>query len=305
MTIPWTRIRQVVTGVVFVVPLAVLSAFVLRGCDTASVPNVHPPPGVTLPPATSTTVAADLTGVQLAPVDGTTTVPPVPDSGTSRLSGSVTGPQGPVPGATVRVEHLVGSHANPFDLLTDGAGHWDVSNIAGGRYRVRAFLAPTLAQAEPELFFLDEGDQRAIDLTVDAFTGVPEVAVALAPDPPNLGQPASLVVRVTHRAVGTDGVVRGAAVAGATVAFSSPDWSVNGASSAATNENGDATFVIQCRRAGANQVHVSVRTAASPQAVDGVFEVPACIDPRATSTTTSTTAPGTASTTTTTAPAPN
>ena len=71
MTFPWARLKQVGIGVPVVVPLVVLSVFVVRGCDTASVPNVHPPPGVTLPPEPATSAPADLTGVQLAGVDGT------------------------------------------------------------------------------------------------------------------------------------------------------------------------------------------------------------------------------------------
>ena len=305
--IPWRRIRQVVTGLSIMAPVVVMLVFVGRGCETASVPNVHPPPGVTLPPPSPTSAPKDLTGVQLAAVDGTTTVPAVPDSGTSQLSGTVTGPQGPVPGATVRIEHLVDNHVNPVDVLTDANGHWGLGNIAGGRYRVRAFLPPTLAQAEPQVFFLNEGDQRSLDLGVDQYTGSPEVAVAIAPDPPNLGQPASVVVRVTRKAVSPDGVIRAAAVPGANVTFNTSDaWSVSGPSATATNENGDATFVVQCRKAGANQVNVTVRVPGVAQPVTAIQDVPACIDPRSTSTTTTTTAPGTPpSSTTTTAPPPN
>jgi hypothetical protein len=279
--------------------------FVVRGCDTATVPNVHPPPGVTLPPQPATSAPADLTGVQLAAVDGTTTVPGVPDSGTSHLSGTVNGPQGPVPGAVVRVEHLVNGHANAVDVGTDAAGHWDLPNIAGGRYRVRAFLPPSFAQAEPEVFFLNEGDQRALDLTVDAFTGAPEVAIAVAPDPPNLGQPTSVVVRVTHRAVDGNGVARSAPIAGAQVTFNaSGDWSVTGPPTAGTNENGDASFVVECRKAGTNVVSVTVRIAGVAQPLASSQQVPACIDPRSTST--ATTAPGNTnpSSTTTTPPTP-
>ena len=304
MSIPWRRIRQVVTGVSVLLPVVVLSVFVGRGCKTASVPNVHPPPGVTLPPPSPTSEPQDLTAVQLAAVDGTTTVPAVPDSGTSHLGGSVNGPQGPVPGATVRVEHLVNGHTNPFDVLTDASGRWDLPNIAGGRYRVRAFLAPTLAQAEPNVFFLNEGDQRSVDLSVDAFTGSPEVSVAVAPDPPNVGQPTNVVVRVTRRAVAPDGVIRAAPVAGASVTFNPSDgWAVSGPATAGTNENGDAMFVVECRKPGTNQVNVTVRVPSVPQPVTAIQDVPACIDPRATSTTT--TAPGNTSSTTTTAPTPN
>ena len=309
MTFPWARLKQAAIGVPILVPLVVLSVFLVRGCGTASVPLVHPPPGVTLPPETATTAPVDLTGVQLAAVDGTTTLPPLADSGTSHLSGTVNGPQGPVPAATVHVEHLVNNRSNAIDVSTDAAGHWDLPNIAGGRYRVRAFLAPTLAQAEPEIFFLTEGEQKTVDLSVDGFTGVPEVAVAFAPDPPNLGQPTSIVVRVTHRAVGSDGVVRGAPIAGASVTFNTSDgWAVTGSPTVGTNENGDATFVVECRKVGAKDISLTLRVTATSQPASTAQQVSPCIDPRSTSTTT--TAPASTSTsapatTTTSAPKPN
>ena len=74
MSFPWARLKQAAIGVPILVPVVVLSVFVARGCDTASVPNVHPPPGVTLPTEPATSAPADLTGVQLAAVDGTTTL---------------------------------------------------------------------------------------------------------------------------------------------------------------------------------------------------------------------------------------
>ena len=304
MRFPWKRVKQVSVGVPIVVPLVVLSGFVVRGCSTAHVPNVHPPPGVTLPPEPATSAPQDLTGVQLAAVDGTTTVPGVANAGTSHLSGGVSGPQGPVAAANVHIEHLVGNRSFPFDLVTDAAGRWDLPNIAGGRYRVRAYLPPTLAQAEPQVFFLNEGDQREVDVTLDTFNGAPEVQIAIAPDPPNLGEPASLVARVTRRTVSSDGVVRAAPIAGASVTFNATDsWTVTGPATAGTNESGDATFVVSCRKAGTNIVQVTLRVpGVAPQAVSQ--QVSACVDARATTTTTTT--PGTPpSTTTTTTPVPN
>ena len=307
MKVPWRRIEHWVLSVPVLIGLIVLAGIAIRGNRTAEVPNLRPPPGVTLPPSTPSTVGSDLTGVQLAPVDGTTTVPGVPDAGTSQLGGSVNGPQGPVPGAIVRVEHLVDNRARSVDVGTDGAGRWGLPNIAGGRYRVYAFLPPTLAQTDPEVFFLGAGEQKNLDLNVDVFTGAPEVAIAIAPDPPNRGQPTSLVVRVTQRAVDGNGVVRGAGVVGAGVTFNPSDgWAITGSTAGSpttgTNENGDAMFQIECRKPGANQIQVTVRLSSSPQPLSVVQPVSACIDPRATTTTT--TAPG-SSTTTTTVPTPN
>jgi len=297
MKVPWRRIEHWVLSVPVLVGLIALAGIAIRGDRTADVPNLKPPPGVTLPPSTPTTATVDLTGVQLPGVDGTTTVPGVPDAGTSQLGGSVNGPQGPVPGATVRVEHLVDNRPRMVDVGTDAAGRWGLPNIAGGRYRVWAFLPPTLAQTDPEVFFLGAGEQKNLTLNVDQFTGAPEVAIAIAPDPPNLGQPTNVVVRVTQRAVDGDGVVRGAGIVGASVTFNPGDgWAVTGSPTTGTNENGDASFVVQCRKAGTNQVQATVHVGANPQPISVVQPVNACIDPRATSTTT--TPPGSSTTTT-------
>ncbi|HEV3225340.1 MAG TPA: carboxypeptidase-like regulatory domain-containing protein [Acidimicrobiales bacterium] len=284
MTIPWGRIRKLTTAIATAVPIVVLLGFVVRGCSTAHVPIAHPPPGVTLPPTTVAT-ASDLTGVSLPGVDGTTTLVVPRATGTAHLSGSVVGPQGPVPGAVVRVEHLVDGRPPPTDVASDAAGHWDLPNIAGGRYRVRAFLAPTLSQTQPQVFFLSDGEQRNVDLTLDSFSDI-VLSVAIAPDPPQLGQQANLVVRVARHTVDASGVVQTAPVANAAVAVTGAQgWSVVGSASAATNASGDATFGLQCTTAGAHQVQLAVRPLPTDQPQPSTQEVSACVDPRATSTT--------------------
>ncbi|MEY2434565.1 MAG: Carboxypeptidase regulatory-like domain [Acidimicrobiaceae bacterium] len=283
-------VRRLQIGVPIVVPLAVLSVFVVRGCATATVPLVHPPPGVTLPAKTATTAPSDLTGVALVAVDGKTTTVPSRNSGTAHLSGSVNGPQGPVPGATVVVEHLVDDKPPPINVGTNPEGRWDLPNIAGGRYRVRAFLAPSLAQVQPEVFFLNDGDQRSLDLTVENFVGASVVA-AVAPDPPHLNQPLNLVVRVARKVVDSTGVVRSQPTVNAGVALTgTPGWTVKGSPSGFTNGTGDVTFALECKSVGANQVQVVVRATPSDPPQPASLEVSACTDPGATSTT-STSAP--------------
>ena len=73
----------------------------------------------------------------------------------------------------------------------------------GGRYRVpRAFLPPTLAQTDPEVFFLADGELRGLDLSVESFSGL-TVTESTAPDPPLLNNPATFVVRVANRVPST------------------------------------------------------------------------------------------------------
>jgi hypothetical protein len=285
MTLRWPTLAQLRIAVPVALPVVVLSVFVFRGCSTASVPLLHPPPGVTLPAAAATSAPADLTGVQLAGVDGTTTLVPASATGTSHLSGSVNGPQGPVPGATVRVDHLVTGNPPPIDVLTGADGRWDLPDIAGGRYRVRSFLAPALAQTQPEIFFLTEGEQHTLDLNIESFVGV-SLAAAVAPDPPQLNKPLTLVVRVARKIVDANGVVQSQPVVNADVVLTnSQGWAVKGSSSAFSDGNGDAAFTLECRQAGASQVQVAVRPTPADPPQPATLTVSACGDPAATSTT--------------------
>lgn len=286
----WPTMAELRIAVPIALPCLVLSVFVFRGCSTADVPLLHPPAGVTLPAAEATSAPADLTGVQLAGVEGTTTVVRARATGTAHLSGGVNGPQGFVAAATVRVEHLVDGNPPPIDVVSGPDGHWDLPNIAGGRYRVRAFLPPSLAQTQPEIFFLDDGEARTVDLTVESFVGA-SLAAAVAPDPPQLNQPFNLVVRVALKAVDTDGVVRSQPILNASVVLTGVSgFNVRGSSSASTDANGDAAFTLDCRAVGAAQVQVAVRPTPSDVPQQTTLDVSPCSDPNATSTTPTTAA---------------
>jgi hypothetical protein len=285
MTLRWPTLAQLRISVAVALPILVLSVFLFKGCSTAKVPLLHPPAGVTLPAAAATSVPVDLTGVQLAGVAGTTTLVPVAVTGTSHLGGSVNGPQGPVPGATVRVDHLVTGNPPPIDVLTGADGRWDLPNIAGGRYRVRAFLAPSLAQTQPQIFFLTEGEEHPLDLTVESFVGL-SLAAAVAPDPPQLNKPLTLVVRAARKTVDANGVVQSQPVVNAEVVLTNVQgWAVRGSSTGFTDGNGDATFTLECRQAGASQVQVAVRPTPADPPQAATLAVSACGDPAATSTT--------------------
>src|SRR3954468_15484125 len=99
-----------------------------------------------VPPVPSTvvletpTTAPDLTGVGLAAVAGRTTTTSIPlGPGGATLNGTVTGPDGPVPSATVHIERLVGDASGSADVATQPDGTWTAPGLLGGRYRVRAW----------------------------------------------------------------------------------------------------------------------------------------------------------------------
>ena len=68
------------------------------------------------------------------------------------------GPSGAVPNATVHVERLVGDQVGAIDLTTDANGAFALPNALGGRYRVRAWQAPVLAQLGSEVAFVADGE---------------------------------------------------------------------------------------------------------------------------------------------------
>lgn len=171
-------------------------------------------PTPTTEPAVSTTIV-DRSGIALAGVPGVTTSTIV-ERGTARIGGAVQGPDGLVPGATVRIERLVADREVRTDVVTGPDGRYLLEGVPGGRYRIRAFLAPTLAQVQPEVRFLEDGEDHAVDLTVEAFGGV-SVLADVAPDPPLVDGAVNLVTVVLNRSVDADGVVRSVPVPGISV----------------------------------------------------------------------------------------
>jgi hypothetical protein len=195
-----------------------------------------------------------------------------------------------VPGAVVRLEHLVGDTVTT-DVKAGPDGHYDAPNIAGGRYRVRAFLPPTYAQTDPQVFFLNDGELRGLDLTVRSFAGL-AVASATAPNPPLHGGLATFVVRVANRVVDSNGVVRVRRVPNAIVTLTGADgWTATDSATATTNGNGDATFTLLCQTAGASHIEAQIQATANDQPQPASFTTPTCVEPPPPTTAPTTTAP--------------
>lgn len=236
--------------------VAMLLVLGVSGCSELDLVSLPAPSSTTPDEATTTIPLAERASVNLPEVPGTTIPPQVPAEGQARLAGTVVAPGGLVPGATVRVEQLVGDEARVRDVLTDAGGRWEVPGIAGGRYRVRAFRAPDLIQIEPEMFFLAGDDDRRLDLRLEEGFGR-RVSAALAPDPPVVGRAVNLVVQVTDGEVGTDGVVRDQPVAGLTVALmGGSGYDLLSDSTVVTGGDGRARFQLECTSPGATGLGV-------------------------------------------------
>lgn len=304
--LPWLRrLPAIAVAAAMLVLLA-------RNADTPTFPDYDLPEGFTpAPPPTTAVPGAERPA--LLSVQGTTSTTVPPNVGRARLSGTVTGPDGPVPAAVVRIERVVLGTTQVLDVVTGPDGRYDVPGIGGGRYRLRAFLAPTLAQPAGEVLYLRADEERTVDLRVQTFAD-PSIAVAVAPNPPLLGQQVNIAVRVSGRFVDTEGVVRSQPLAGGFVEVSTTGgWSSPSPSAATTNGDGQVTFSSTCESTAPAQLFVSVEVPAAdplappPPPVTTSVELPACVDPATLTTTTttptstpdgsSTTAPGSTTTT--------
>jgi hypothetical protein len=276
---------------------ALLLGCLLAACSPGGVdPLPAPPPTVSRP---STTAQPDYSNVDLRAVPGRTTTTLAVTGGKATINGSVTGPDGPVAQAVVHVERLVGDVAAIVDIATNPDGTFAVPSVHGGRYRVRAYRAPDLAQVQPEVFFLSGSDTKALTLRMERHEGV-SVAAAIAPNPPVPTEPANLLVQVTLRSVDPGGIVRAVPIPGVRLElFPTGRWTIDGDAARIADAEGRAQWQVRCGRQGEQGMSVVV---GDEEAVP--LSLPACTEAppsTTTSTTASTSSTSSSSTTSTTA----
>ena len=260
----------------------------------------HGKPAPTVVPVVTTTTfttLADHSGDSLAAIHGVTTLPPVAITpGNASLTGTVVDDTGaPVPGATVGLQRVVGDQLAQTTVVSGPTGGWAAQGILGGVYRVRAWLAPTLAETAPQIVFLPDSGTQTMNLTVNHFTGL-SVQASTAPSPPIVGEVTNIGIIVAGSVVGTDGVVRSQGQPGLPVTIvAGAGWAVSGTPTQATSADGFAGWQGTCQQVGAQPLSVLVNnTQAFPLAIPDCIPVP----PTTTSTSTTTTRPGGSTTTT-------
>jgi hypothetical protein len=271
------RLVAAVVGVVLV--LAVFGS-------TCSAPDRRtlPPPGPTSstqPEGSTTTI--DSSRLVLQPVPGETTTT-LAEAGDGVLRGDVTGPTGPVPGAIVRVERLVGDAVQVREVRTAEDGTWVLEGLPGGRMRVRAYAPPSLTMLEPEVFFLTQSEPRELRLVVREHQGILVLSDA-TPDAPTVGSSVNVAVRVLDKVVDDRGVARTQPRAGQAVQIQSSGWVfVDGPG--ATDGDGEAVFTFRCEQESTVSATVVLSDGVEQRSFP--IEVPSC-GPRPTTTTTSST----------------
>lgn len=270
------------------------------------------------PRVTTSTAIVDRSGIALAPVAGETTTT-IREKGSARLVGTVRGPSGPAAGATVRIERFVAGREIRNDVVTGPDGRFALEGVPGGRYRVRAFQPPTLAQVDSEIRFLADGAEHEFDLVMEEHSGL-VVLASSAPEPAQVGLPVNLVVQVTQRQVDADGVIRTSPVTGVRLELTGLGrWVMRGSATGAggsssservapsviTDGAGRARWELRCEAAGEPglAVRVPVQSSATPPQPPATtapqvtmqtiaLDLPACVRP-APATTSTTTGPST------------
>ena len=236
--------------------LALLALAGLSACGPAEIEPLPRPPTTRPLASTSSTAPANYADVRLEGVRGRNRTTVAMGPGQARLTGTVVGPDGAVAGAVVHVERLVGDTAASAHVATGADGGWALSGVLGGRYRVRAWKSPELAQLDPEVLFVEARESRNLSLRVARFGGT-STASAIAPNPPVVNQPANLVVRVSQRTVDERGVVR--TVPSPRVLLTlrgTGQWLIISAASAATDGSGSVEWNLMCLAPGVQPLEV-------------------------------------------------
>lgn len=254
--------------------VAVLTSGCSTGVATLSFPN---PPAVTstAPPVSTATFPTGLAATTENPVDGvTTTTVPTVGPGPATLTGTVLGPAGPVGGAVVEADRLVGSAAAVARTTSAADGSWSLPDILGGRYRVRAWESPNLDLTDPQTIFLAADQPQSLTLQLTAYRKT-KVSVAVNPPDPVAGQPANLVVQVLEPSVDSSGVLRYVPVSGSPVSLvDGPSWQIDTPGPVPTDRSGEALFSVTCTSPGDAPLSAQVGTGTAV-----ALQVPQCAAP--------------------------
>lgn len=244
--------------------------------DPGAIPEV---PDFT--PAKTTTTDIDYSVVSIKPVPGRTPTPSVVvQPGQATIKGVVVGDEGLIPGAKVNIERIVNGQVGQVVVLTLEDGSFNLPMILGGRYRIRAWRAPDLAQTTATAIFLGKDETKELQLKVRSIGGT-SVTSSFAPKVPRTNRDTNLVVRIAEKTVDDNGIVRAMPLAGIGVELiGSGGWSVRTSNPTITDSSGLAEWGLRCRDPGRQPLAVDLGTQTVP------LEVEDCVDVDESTTTT-------------------
>lgn len=191
--------------------------------------------------------------VPTVPAAPTTTALPM-QGGKSAIDGQVVGPDNaPIPGATVRIERFVGDSVVTVDLASSASGGFAVNQLLGGRYRVRAWRAPTFAQLGSEVTFLADGERRSFRLQLAAPNDI-DISASASSSQVIVGQPVTVTMRILVPVVNGNGQVDQGGRANDLVVATGGGVLAGQGGQTTSNAEGLASFTFQCAQVGAGSV---------------------------------------------------
>lgn len=275
----------------------------IAACSGGSSKRLIPPPPSTVALMTTAPDGSDYTGIAISPVDSGKPAAPRVEvlGGDSTFTGVVIGPDGPVGGATVRLERFVGDAVGKLDVITNGDGTWKAPQTSAPTTvptipplpAPGQTLAPiTAARPPPTVARPTTGPQGILGgryrvrawRTPDFALTTPQilflegkqnkqlslqlsrytgtsVSSISSPDPPLLDMPLNVTAVVTTLTVDAEGVVRSAPAAGASVSLSVGAGLLLTSGPPATNGQGRATFQLRCQALGSSSLDLTVNSA--------------------------------------------
>ena len=278
---------------------AVCLCVVAAACSRGGVKRFIPPPPPTVAPITTAPPGSDLTGIPIAPVEGK--APPVSVAiagGESTLNGLVTGPDGPVAGATIRLERFVGDAMARLDVVSNADGTWKapqvgppttiptVPTFTTDTTLIPTTLPPTTAAPTTLKPLGPQGilggryrirAWRAPDLALTT----PQILFLEAkqtrnlglqlsryqgvsassitsPDPPVVDAPVTLTAVVTSVSVSSEGIVSSVPLPNASVSLTVGAGFTLTSGPSFTNAQGRAAFLLRCQATGQSSVDLTV-----------------------------------------------
>ena len=261
-----------------VVPAALVSVLVVcaLGSCTRKVVIDYPivPSTLALRPSSTTTIGPDRSlETLLPPLDSaaiTTTTLVDFGTGSVTLNGIVRGPDGPVGGATVRIERLVADGVAERTVTADEQGRYVLANVPGGRLRVRAWKVPDIAMPRNVVVFAKE--TTTLNLKPERFATT-DVRWAAAPSAPIEGQAVNIVLQVSRRRVDDGGVIGFELISGLAVKLVALGaLQPEGGNERLTDASGRASFPARCNASGLAGIRAELASGE-----EATLELPPCL----------------------------
>jgi hypothetical protein len=254
--------------------IGTLIAGLLVACSQKPVPYIEVPTTLPMRIVPPTTRAAPGLRPQIPPVEGVATSTSIAfANGKASISGTVLGPDGPLPGATVELVRIVDNiRSNPLRLVTNEDGKYSALGIKGGVVEIYAFKSPSFSMGDSITFFAGPGAKQ--DVTVKRFDG-PDLTWTLGPAQPYVGRSVTLSVRVAVQQVTPDGIVVPTFLEGIGVRVV-PLGSLQpvGEFEKVSNVEGLASFTLSCSSTGPGTLQLFLATGE-----EATIEPRACIPP--------------------------